>query len=131
MLVSWGSFALIEVFEQQHLPFQHIPTLAILGGMGLMLPKSPTALKLLYTCIEIVLIFYGATLGYLHILLTVYLIVLIRTCFLFEKVGRWTIACLPLFLFLVDQVRYVQNTTLLLLGGQQEAFWMHLDADHW
>ena len=57
MLVSWGSFALIEVFEQQHLPFQHIPTLAILGGMGLMLPKSPTALKLLYTCIEIVLIF--------------------------------------------------------------------------
>ncbi|MEG4501971.1 hypothetical protein QUB05_33065 [Microcoleus sp. F10-C6] len=57
MLVSCGSFALMEAFEQQHLPFPHIPILALLGGMGLMLPKSPTALKLLDTCIEIAWIF--------------------------------------------------------------------------
>lgn len=129
MLLSCGSFALLEAIEEQHLPFQHILILAVLGGMGLMLPKSPIPLKLLYTCIEIALIFYGATLGYLHILPTLYLIVLIRSCFLFEQRGRWGIACLSLFLFLVHQVRYVQNTVLLVSGGQEEQFWMHLIAE--
>ncbi len=111
MLVSCGSFALMEAFEQQHLPFQHILILALLGGMGLMLPKSPTPLTLLYTCIEIAWIFYGSTLGYLHILPRLYLIVLIPSCFVFEQLERLRSACLSLFLFLVRQFRYVQNTT--------------------
>ncbi|MEG4917809.1 sensor histidine kinase [Microcoleus sp. B7-D4] len=128
MLLSCGSFAVLEAIEEQHLPFQHILILGLLGGMGLMLPKSPTPLKLLYTCIEIALIFYGATLGYLHILPTLYVIVLIRSCFLFEQLGRWAIACLSLFLFLVHQVRYVQNTVLLVSEGQYQ-FWMHLIAE--
>lgn len=129
MLASCGSFAVIEAIEDQHLPVQHILVLVVLGLMGLRLPKSPPPLKLFYTTIEIGLIFYGATLGYLHILPTLYLIVLIRSCFLFEKPGRWAIALLSLMFFLVHQVRYVQSTISLVPPGQQERFWMHLVAE--
>jgi hypothetical protein len=89
MLLSCGSMALIETIENQQVPVAHLLILIILGLMGLTLPKdNKTRQKIIYTAIEIGLIFYGTYLGYLHILPTLYLIVTIRSCFLFKPFGR-------------------------------------------
>jgi signal transduction histidine kinase len=97
--------------------------------MAALLPCGNLPLKLLYVTTEIALIFYGATLGYLHVLPTLYLIVLIQSCFLFKPLIRWAIAGLSFLLFLVHQVRYVQNITLLVSASDRHLFWMHLIAE--
>jgi signal transduction histidine kinase len=71
--------------------------------MGWQLPDNNLLIKVLYTLIELTLIFYGTVLGYLHILPTLYLIVVIRSCFLFDIIGRWAIAFLVFLLFLGEQ----------------------------
>lgn len=129
MIASCFSFAVVEYFEEQRIPVQHILILAVLGLMGLILPSGNPRLKVLYTLIELSLIFYGATLGYLHILPTLYLIVVIRSCFLFDKPGRWAIASIVLVLFLTHQIRYVQSIVRLVAPVEQQRFWMHLVAE--
>ncbi len=130
MLASCGAMAAIEAWQRQSIPIQHILILILLGVMGWMLPSGKTPIRYLYTAIEIGLIFYGTTLGYLHILPTLYLIVLIRSCFLFEPPGRWVVAGLSLILFLVHQAQYIQRVTPLMLPDiQQQQIWMHQVAE--
>lgn len=130
MLSSCGVMAAIEAWQQQSLPVQHVLILVLLGMMGWMLPSGKTPIRYLYTAIEMGLIFYGTTLGYLHILPTLYLIVLIRSCFLFEPPGRWVVAGLSLLLFLVHQVQYINRLTPLILpDAEQQQIWMHQVAE--
>lgn len=129
MIATCFSFAIMESFEEKHLPVQHILVLGILSVMAALLPSGKHLYKVFYVAIEIGLIFYGATLGYLHVLPTLYLIVLIQSCFLFKPPGRWAVAGLSFLLFLVHQVRYVQSITLLVQPGNRHLFWMHLIAE--
>jgi signal transduction histidine kinase len=130
MLGSCGIMAVIEAWQRQTIPVQHILILVSLGLMGWILPSGKTSLRYLYTAIEMGLIFYGTTLGYLHILPTLYLIVLIRSCFLFESPGRWIVATLSLMLFLVHQVQYIQRISPLMLPNvEQQQIWMHQVAE--
>ncbi|MFB2879423.1 sensor histidine kinase [Floridanema aerugineum] len=108
---------------------QHLFVLGILSVMAALLPGGKLLYKLLYVGLEIFLVFYGATLGYLHVLPTLYLIVLIQSCFLFKPLIRWAVAGLSFLLFLVHQVRYVQNITLLVEASDRHLFWMHLIAE--
>jgi hypothetical protein len=101
MLASCASLAVVEMLEQGHLPINHLLILGILGLMGLRLPNGKPFIKVVYTAVEIGLIFYGTVLGYLHILPTLYLIVVIRSCFLFELPGRWIVTAVSLGLFLI------------------------------
>lgn len=126
MLGSCGSFALVEAIKNHSIPFQHILILLALWAMGLMLPVGSRTVKLLYTLLEIGLIFGGAMLGYLHILPMLYLIVTIRSCFLFNPPGRWVVAGFTFFLFLLHQIRYVENIAQLVAPEYQQRFWMHL-----
>ena len=109
MLASCGSLAVVEAWQGQMIPVNHIMILVLLGLMGLILPNGRLAVKVIYTALEIGLIFYGIVLGYLHILPTLYLIVVMRSCFLFEPLGRWAVAGLVFILFLGNQVRYIQR----------------------
>ena len=127
MLGSCGSLAVIEAFQDQTIPVEHILILVLLGSMGLALPNGSLAVRVTYTSIEIGLIAFGTSLGYLHILPTLYLIVVIRSCFLFKSVGRWVVAGLVFILFLLDEVRYTQRA-LPELPEQQLDFFMHLIA---
>lgn len=130
MLGSCGIMAAIEAWQRQAIPVQHLLILVALGLMGWILPSGKTSLRYLYTAIEMGLIFYGTTLGYLHILPTLYLIVLIRSCFLFEPPGRWIVATLSLMLFLVHQVQYIQRISPLMLpNAEQQQIWMHQVAE--
>jgi signal transduction histidine kinase len=118
--------ALIEMIEKKHLPVAHFFILIILGGMGLALPKDDKLYKkVFYTAIEICLIFYGTYLGYLHILPTLYLIVTIRSCFLFKPLGRWIVASLSLGLFLIHQLKYIYSVTPFIHTAMQHQIWMH------
>ncbi len=129
LLASCGSLAIVEAFKEQEIPLQHILILLTLGVLGLRLPAGSRLLKLLYTALEISLIFYGALLGYLHILPMLYLIVVIRSCFLFKAPGRWTVAGFTFLLYLLHQVNYVRSITRLVPVEYQQRFWMHLIAE--
>jgi signal transduction histidine kinase len=128
MLASCGSLAVLEAIAGHRMPLQHISILVLLCLMGWVLPVGKSPFKILYTLTEIGLIFYGATLGYLHILPTLYLIVFLRSCFLFATIGRWIIGGLSFVLFLLHQTRYVQTMTKLS-PQLEEQFWMHLIAE--
>lgn len=129
MIATCFCFAIMESFKENQIPIQHILVLAILSVMAAILPNGGLPYKFLYVGIEIGLIFYGATLGYLHVLPTLYLIVLIQSCFLFKAPIPWGVAGLSFSLFLVHQVRYVQNITLLVESSDRHLFWMHLIAE--
>ena len=129
MITTGFSFAIMESFEKHQIPVQHVLVLAILSVMAASLPGGKLPYQLFYVGIEIGLIFYGATLGYLHVLPTLYLNVLIQSCFLFKPLIRWLVAELSCLLFLVHQIRYVQNITLLVEPSGRHLFWMHLIAE--
>ncbi|MEH2250090.1 sensor histidine kinase [Nostoc sp.] len=128
MLASCGSLAVLEAIAGRRLPLQHISVLLLLCVMGWVLPMGKLLVKILYTFAEIGLIFYGTALGYLHILPTLYVIVFIRTCFMFGMIGRWVIGGMLLVLFLEHQTIYVQNMKVFA-PGLEEQFWMHLVAE--
>lgn len=124
MLMSCGSLALMETLEKGRLPIQHVLILALLGLMGWVLPSGKPLEKVAYTAMEVSLIFYGTMLGYLHILPSLYLIVVIRSCFIFELPGRWAIAALSFALFLIHKLQYMQGMMPMLDQHAQHQFWM-------
>jgi signal transduction histidine kinase len=128
MLASCGSLALVEAWQGQTIPVQHISILFFLGLMGLALPSGNQLIKVIYTAIAIGLIFYGTVLGYLHILPTLYLIVVMRSCFLFQFIGRWIVAGLVFILFLGDQYKYIMQS-MPKDSEQQIHFGMHIVAE--
>jgi signal transduction histidine kinase len=124
MLMSCGSLAMMEMLEKGQVPIQHVLILLVLGLMGWVLPSGKPVQKVAYTAIEIGLIFYGTLLGYLHILPSLYLIVVIRSCFIFELPGRWAIAGLSFLLFLIHKIQYMQGMMPMLDRHGQHQFWM-------
>jgi signal transduction histidine kinase len=125
MLASCGFLAIVETFEKNYLPVQHIFILLTLGVMGLMLPYGKPWAKIAYTIAEIALIFYGTMLGYLHILPTLYLIVVMRSCFIFNLAARWAIAILSFVLYVAHQVEYAYSLRIFLNAEGFQRFWMH------
>ncbi|MEY2858024.1 MAG: hypothetical protein RLZZ74_2336 [Cyanobacteriota bacterium] len=128
MLASCGSLALVEAWQGHTIPIEHISILFLLGLMGLVLPSGNQVIKIVYTALEIGLIFYGTRLGYLHILPTLYLIVVMRSCFLFKLVGRWIVTGIVFILFLSDQYKYIIRT-VPQDPEQQIHFGMHIVAE--
>lgn len=128
MLASCGSLAVVEAWQGHMIPVRHISILLLLGLMGLTLPSGNVIVKVIYTAIEIGLIFYGTVLGYLHILPTLYLIVVMRSCFVFESWGRWIVTGVVFIFFLGDQFKYIQRT-LPKAPEAQIHFGMHVVAE--
>ena len=128
MLASCGSLALVEAWQGHLIPVRHISILVVLGLMGLVLPSGRLIVKIIYTAIEMGLIFYGTVLGYLHILPTLYLIVVMRSCFLFKSTGRWIVTGIVFILFLGDQYKYILRA-IPADPEQQIHFAMHIVAE--
>jgi signal transduction histidine kinase len=126
MLASCGTLGILESFQKTHFPLQHFLVLFLLGGMGNILPRGKTWVKVLYTLIEFGLIFYGTTLGYLHVMPALYLIAVIRSCFIFDSVGFWVVAGLAFAFHVKHQVQYLQQLDLRSLSAaQQQSLWTH------
>lgn len=130
MLGSCGVLAIIEAWQTQQIPVAHISILLTLLFLGLMLPKVKPSLAYLYTALQMGLILLGTTLGYLHVLPTLYLIVMIRSCFLLQPPGRLIVAGLSFIFFAVHQVQYLAAVMPLKLPavGEQQV-WMHQIAE--
>jgi signal transduction histidine kinase len=126
MLTSCCILGVLESFQKTHFPVQHFLVLFLLGGMGSILPRGKTWIKVLYTTIEFGLIFYGTTLGYLHVMPALYLIAVIRSCFIFESVGFWVVAGLAFAFHVKHQIQYLQQLDLRSLSiTQQQSLWTH------
>jgi signal transduction histidine kinase len=124
MLASCGTLGIVESFQKAHFPLQHFLVLSLLGGMGCILPRGQTWVKIIYTVIEFGLIFYGTTLGYLHVMPALYLIAVIRSCFIFESVGFWIVAGLAFAFHVKHKIQYLQQLDLQLLStAQQQSLW--------
>lgn len=129
MLAVCGSMAVFDALDNHHIPILHILILVLLGGMGFVIPNGKLWIKVLYTVIELSLIFYGTLLGYLHVLPVLYLIVVIRSCFLFEISGRWITAGVTLLCFVSHQAQYSLTIVPWLSQQELQAFWMHQLAE--
>jgi signal transduction histidine kinase len=126
MLASCGTLGIIESFQKEHFPIQHFLVLILLGGMGSVLPVGRTWVKVGYTIFEFGLIFYGTTLGYLHVMPALYLIAVIRSCFLFDSIGFWFVAALAFTFHVKHQIQYLQELDLRSLTlAQQQSIWTH------
>jgi signal transduction histidine kinase len=130
MLGSCGVMAAIEAWQNQQIPVIHILILLTLGLMEFALPKVTPSLSYIYIALQMGLIFLGTTLGYLHILPTLYLIVMIRSCFLFQLPGRWVVALLSFLLFSGHQVQYLTTIMpLKLTTVESQRILMHQFAE--
>jgi signal transduction histidine kinase len=126
MLASCGTLGILESFQKTHFPLQHFLVLILLGGMGCILPRGKTWIKVLYTLIEFGLIYYGTTLGYLHVMPALYLIAVIRSCFIFESVGVWIVAGLAFAFHVKHKIQYLDQLDLRSLSAaQQQSLWTH------
>jgi signal transduction histidine kinase len=126
MLACCGTLGVLESFQKTHFPIQHFLVLFLLGGMGSILPWGKIWVKVLYTVIEFGLIYYGTTLGYLHVMPALYLIAVIRSCFIFESVGFWVVAGLAFAFHVKHQIQYLQQLDLRSLSAaQQQSLWTH------
>lgn len=130
MLGSCGALALLEAWQTRRVPVAHILILLTLLMMGLALPKVKPSLAYLYIGLQMALILLGTTLGYLHILPTLYLIVMIRSCFLLRPVECLFVAGLSFLFFAVHQVQYLFTVMPLRLPTMgEQRIWMHQVAE--
>lgn len=130
MLGSCGVMAMVEAWQTQRIPVAHLLILLTLLAMGMALHKVKPSLAYLYTAAQMGLILLGTTLGYLHILPTLYLIVMIRSCFLFEPPGRFIVASLSFVFFAIHQVQYLTTIMPLRLPAlNEQRVWMHQFAE--
>lgn len=96
------------------IPFSTLLTLiciVIFGLTGLLLPTTDKVIgKLLYTILELTLIWLASALGsWQQQFLFLYLIVIIRSCLIFERTGRLLIAGLVFVSFLLTLLISVQD----------------------
>ncbi|PPJ62177.1 sensor histidine kinase [Cuspidothrix issatschenkoi] len=100
-----------------------ICSLTIFGLMGLRLPTHNKINKVIYTAIEVVLIlitgFFGGRSARLFPFL--YLILVTRSCLIFQLPGRLTVTFLSFILFLMSLIQRIPNGKITPLN--QERFW--------
>jgi signal transduction histidine kinase len=95
--------ALPAPFLQTHrMPLLSIVSMVGFGLIGLRLPKTGQRSKILYTVLQIGLLLLGTVLGGNRLFPFLYLILVIRSCLIFELPGRLLIAGLTLPLFLIN-----------------------------
>jgi signal transduction histidine kinase len=93
--------------------------------MGLSLPSGRLGYKVLYTGIEFSLLLVWVALGgHPWLLQFLYFIVVIRSCFLFELLGRWAVAGLVFSLVLIQRMQQAHSAYLPVPLREQEQFWL-------
>lgn len=119
LYLEWVLLAIAILTELIPTPFPRVhrfPLLTILnivgfGLMGLRLPTGRLSDKILYTAIEILLILStGMTrIRAIRLFPLLYLILVIRSCLIFERTGRLAVTSLSFTLFLLTVMRRFQR----------------------
>lgn len=97
--------------------------LTIFGLMGLRLPTNNNIVKILYTAIEILLLLLTGTYGgrTARLFPFLYIILVTRSCLIFQQLGRLVVTCLSFILFLLT-LNY-RSPKFPLPPQAQERFW--------
>ncbi len=119
LYLEWAMLLIITVTEAITFPYSRMPRLPILnffcltllGLMGLRLPENKRLNKIIYTGLEIGLILLSSYLGGLRIFALLYIILVIRSCLIFEQQSRLIVTGLAFILFLLTQVNRIQTLT--------------------
>ncbi|GAB1544504.1 hypothetical protein NUACC21_71800 [Scytonema sp. NUACC21] len=110
-------------YRHVRVPELTISSLIVFGLMGLRLPTGNNITKIFYTCVEILLIliigFFGGRTARLFPF--PYIILVTRSCLIFQLPGRLLVTCLSFILFLLTFKRRFNRIPFSPLG--QERFW--------
>lgn len=122
LYLEWILFAIIgfsEVLEHPVLRFPRLPLLnlvclALFCGMGLRLPSNKFFSKVIYTSLEIWLILLSSIVGFISLFPFLYVILIIRNCFIFRRQMRLIVTGIAFLLFLLTTLHRTKNFPLPL-----------------
>lgn len=90
-------------------PLFNLTCLTLFGAMGLKLPPNKPLYKILYTSLEIALILLAAFGGSIRLFPLLYVILVIRNSFIFERYSRLVATGFAYFLLLLNLIHRLQN----------------------
>jgi len=116
LYLEWSLLVIAALSEASPYPFRklhRLPLVTILsiagfGVMGLRLPTGKQASKVLYTGLEIFLVSLTAVAGGIRLFPLLYIILVIRSCLIFELPGRLVVTGLSFTLFLLRLFQWFQ-----------------------
>lgn len=111
-IVALSELATTPRFQVPRLPWLNLISLGIFTLMGLQLPTKRFQ-KILYTGLEFGLILLASIVGGIRLFAFLYLVLVIRNCFIFEKRDRSIVAGVAFFLCIATLMYRFQNLGLL------------------
>jgi signal transduction histidine kinase len=110
LVIAVLSEALPYPFRRQtREPLLMILSIASFGVMGLRIPTGKQTDKILYTSIEILLVLLTVNAGGIRLFPLLYIVLVIRSCLIYQLPGRLGITGLSFFLFLLTLLRWVES----------------------
>ncbi len=94
-------------------PLLNLTCLALFGVLGLKLPPNKSLYKILYTSLEIALILLAAFEGGIRLFPLLYIILVIRNSFIFERYGRLAATGFAYLLLLFNLIHRLQHRPVL------------------
>ncbi|MDP8962512.1 MAG: sensor histidine kinase [Cyanobacteriota bacterium] len=113
--LEWILLIVAALSEISPSPFRRLPrepllmicTIAGFWLMGLRMPTGKQIYKILYTTLEILLILLTVSTGGIRLFPLLYIVLVIRSCLIFELPGRLAVTGLSFSLFLFTLLRWV------------------------
>ncbi|MFB8788363.1 MAG: sensor histidine kinase [Potamolinea sp.] len=126
--LEWVLLVIAILSEASPYPFYRIPREPLLmilsmvgfGMMGLRIPNGKQIYKVLYTITEILLIVLTVIAGGIRLFPLLYIVLVIRSCLIFELPERLFVTGLSFFLFVITLLDWLQQFTSR--GRIQERF---------
>lgn len=117
LYLEWILLIIAAFSEALPHPFYRLPrepiimifTIMGFGVMGLRLPVSKPMEKILYTSLEIFLILLTLKAGGIRLFPLLYIVLVIRSCLIFNLVGRLVVTGLAFSLFLFTLLHWIDN----------------------
>ncbi|MDB9312619.1 sensor histidine kinase [Spirulina sp. CS-785/01] len=125
LYLEWSLLGLIAIAETLRFYWFHLPRfplakfpylslgcLILFGVMGLLLPQKRITEKIAYTALEFFLVFMLTGTGFVRLAALLYIVIVIRNCFIFQGHAKTTITGLAYLAFLTTQVQRIQYRPL-------------------
>ena len=117
LYLEWILLVVAAFSEATPYPFRRFPrepllmivTIAGFGLIGLRLPTGKQITKILYTSLEIFLILLTVAVGGIRLFPLLYIVLVIRSCLIFQLPGRLLITGLSYSLFLFTLLNWVES----------------------
>ncbi|MEO8893631.1 MAG: sensor histidine kinase [Coleofasciculaceae cyanobacterium] len=117
LYLEWILLVVAAFSEATPYPFRHFPRepllmIVIIAGFGLMglrLPTGKQSTKILYTSLEFLLILLTVAVGGIRLFPLLYIVLVIRSCLIFQLPGRLLITGLSYSLFLFTLLNWVES----------------------